>query len=105
MKIDPTNPVHKHLPAILQQETDRHDNTPPPLLIIPTKRRPGMPNKFKELTIHVIMKNIPRNLEKIIPKHTLPLWRMDTRDTQYVTRMTMNPAQRGHTKGEAANEH
>ena len=64
-----------------------------------------MLNKFKELTIHEIMRNIPRNLEKIIPKHTLPPWRTDARDAQYVTRMTMNPAQRGHTKGEAADEH
>ena len=64
-----------------------------------------MPNKFKESTIHEITRNIPRNLEKIILKHMLPLWRTDARDTQYVTRMTMNPAQRGHTKGEAANEH
>ena len=73
-KIDPTNPVHKHLPAQLQQETDGHDDSPPPLLVIPTKRRLGMLNKFKELTIHEITRNIPRNLEKIIPKHTLPLW-------------------------------
>ena len=64
-----------------------------------------MPNTFKELTIHEIMKNIPRNLEKIILKHMLPLWRMDARDAQYATRMTMNPTQRGHTKGEAADEH
>ena len=64
-----------------------------------------MPNKFKELTIHKIMRNIPRNLEKIIPKHMLPPWRMDTRDAQYATRMTTNPAQRGHTKGEAADKH
>jgi len=27
------------------------------------------------------------------------------RDTQYATRLTTNPAQRGLTKGEAANEH
>ena len=64
-----------------------------------------MPNKFKESTIHKITRNIPRNLEKIILKHTLPPWQMDARDARYTTRMTMNPAQRGHTKGEAADEH
>ena len=104
-KIDPTNPVHKRLPAQLQRETDGHDDSPPPLLVIPTKRRPGMPNKFKESTIHEITRNIPRNLEKIILKHMLPPWRTDTRDAQYATRMATNPTQRGHTKGEAANEH
>ena len=64
-----------------------------------------MLNKFKESTIHEITRNIPRNLEKIIPKHTLPLWRTDARDARYATRMTTNPAQRGHTKGEAADKH
>ena len=64
-----------------------------------------MPNKFKEYTIHEITKEVPRNIEKITPTHTLPPSRTDARDTQYATRLTTNPAQRGLTKGEAADEH
>ena len=64
-----------------------------------------MPNKFKESTIHKITKKIPRNIEKFIPTHALPPWRTDVRDTRYATRLTTNPAQRGLTKGEAADEH
>ena len=79
--------------------------TPPPLPIKPARKKPGMPNKFKESTIHEITKDIPRNIEKITPTHTLPPWRTDARDIQYATRLTTNPAQRGITKGEAADAH
>ena len=64
-----------------------------------------MPNKFRGSTIQEITNEIPGNVEKIIPKHTLPPWRTDANDTQYATRLTTNPAQRGITKGEAADEH
>ncbi len=64
-----------------------------------------MPNRFRETTIHKITKDIPRNTEKIIPTHMLPPWRTDAGDAQYTTRLTTNPAQRGVTKGEAADEH
>jgi len=64
-----------------------------------------MPNRFKSSTIHEITKDIPGNIEKITPTHTTPPWRSDVRDVQYTTRLTTNPARRGFTKGEAANEH
>jgi len=104
-KTDPTNPVHERLPAHLQREAGRHETTPPPLPITPARRKPGMPNRFKSSTIHEITKDIPGNIEKITPTHTTPPWRSDVRDVQYTTRLTTNPAQRGFTKGEAANEH
>ena len=60
--------------------------------------------------MHEIMKEIPGNIERIIPTHMLPPWQMDTKilftvDTQYATRLTTNPAQRGITKRDAADEH
>ena len=64
-----------------------------------------MPNKFKESAIHEIMKGIPRNIEKITPAHSTPPWRTNAQDTRYTVRLTTNPAQRGLTKGEAADEH
>ena len=88
-KIDPGNPVHE----------------PPPLPILPARRKSGIPNKFKESTKHAITKKIPGNIEKVIPTHTLPPSRTDAGDTRYTTRLTANPAQRGITKGEAADEH
>ena len=104
-RTDPTNPIRECLPIQLQQENDIRDNTSPPLPIKPIRRKPGMLNRFKESMIHEIMKDVPRNLEKITPIHTLPPWRTDARDTQYAKRLTINPAQRGLTKGEAADAH
>ena len=71
----------------------------------PTKRKPGMPNKFRESTVHEITKEIPENIEKILPSHTIPPWRNDAKEKRYAKRLTTNPAQRGTTKGEAANAH
>ena len=42
--------------------------------MIPTRRKPGMPHKFKESTIHEIMKDIPEDMERITLTHTLPPW-------------------------------
>jgi ribonuclease HI len=64
-----------------------------------------MPSKFKESTIHEITREIPENTEKITPQHTIPPWQGDTREKQYATRISTNPAHRGITKGEAADEH
>jgi hypothetical protein len=47
----------------------------------------------------------PENTEKITPPHTIPPWQGDTREKQYATRISTNPARRGITKGEAADEH
>ena len=76
-KINPTNPVHERLPAHLQRENNGDDATPPPLPMTPTRRKPGMPHKFKESTIHEITKGILEDMEKITPTHTLPPWQTD----------------------------
>ena len=65
----------------------------------------GMPNTFRESTVHEITKEIPENIEKILPSHTIPPWRNDAKEKRYATRLTTNPARRGTTKGEAADEH
>ena len=104
-KTDPTNPVHRRLPDYLQRETSRHDARPPPLPITLTRRKSGMPNRFKVSMIQELMGEIPRNMEQITPTHTRPPWQTDAGDTWYMTRLTTNPAQRGFTKGEAADEH
>ena len=77
------NPIQEHLPAQLQQDTNRHDATPLPLPIKPVRRKLGMLNKFRESMIHEIMKETPRNLEKITPTHTMPPWQTDARVTQH----------------------
>ena len=64
-----------------------------------------MPTRFRESTIHEITNEIPEKIEKITPTHTRPPWRTDARDKEYATRLIMNPARRGLTKGEAADEH
>jgi hypothetical protein len=64
-----------------------------------------MPSKFKKSRIHEITREIPENTEKITPPHTIPPWQGDTREKQYAMRILTNPACRGITKGEAADEH
>ena len=54
---------------------------------------------------HEIMKEIPENIEKNIPLHTIPPWRNNAKEKRYATRLTTNPTCRGTTKGEAANAH
>ena len=104
-KIASSNPIHGRLPDQLQREHHRRYAAPPPLPVIPTRRKGGMPNKFKESTIHEIMKGIPRNIEKVTPAHTIPPWQTSAQDKRYTLRLTTNPARRGTTKGEAADEH
>jgi hypothetical protein len=64
-----------------------------------------MPNKFRESTIHKITREIPVNIEKITPSHTILPWRSNAKEKQYITRITTNPACQGLTKGEVADEH
>ena len=71
----------------------------------PMKRKLGMPNKFRESMVHEITKEIPENIEKILPSHTIPPWQNDAKEKRYAMRLMTNPAQRGTTKGEAANTH
>jgi len=103
-KIDASNPIHGRLPEQLQREHHGQSDTHLPLPINPA-RKPGMPNKFKESTIHTITNGITTNVEKITPTHTIPPWRACAQDKQYTPRLTTNPAHRGTTKGEAADEH
>ena len=91
-KIDPTNPIHGRLPTHLQWEDNRQDTTPPPLPIRLTRRKLGMPSKFKSSTIQEITSEIPGKVEKITPAHTLPPWRTDANDIWYTTRLTTHPA-------------
>ena len=102
--IDPSNPIYEQLPDRPQREHCKRSAAPPPLPVNPT-RKPGMLNKFKESTVHETTKGIPRNIENITPAHTTPPWRTDAQDKRYATRLTTNPARRGLTKGEAADEH
>jgi hypothetical protein len=104
VKIDPTNPIHSRLPTQLQRWNNRHTIASQILPINPARRRPGMSSKFKESTIHEITRVIPENTERIT-LHTIPPWKGDTREKQYATRISTNPARRGITKGEAADEH
>jgi len=76
-----------------------------PLPVKLTRRKRGIPNKFKESTIHEITKEIPRNIEKITPPHTILPWRTGAQDKRYAFRLTTNPARRDIIKGEAADEH
>ena len=101
-RIDPSSTIHERLPDQLQRGHYRRSAVSPPLPVRPTRRKPGMPSRFKESTIHKIMKEIPRNIEKVAPAHTVPPWRTDKR---YATRLTTNPARKGLPKGEAADEH
>ena len=91
-KINPTNPIHGRLPTHLQWEDDGQDTTPLPLPIRPTRRKPGMPSKFKSSTIQEITSEILGKVERITPAHTLPPWRTDTNDLQYTTRLMTHPA-------------
>ena len=104
-RIDPTNPIHERLPIQLRRENNRCTATSPPLPMRPARRKPGMPNKFRESTIHEITKEIPEKIEKILPSHTIPPWRDDATEKRYAMRMTTNPALKGITKVEAAYEH
>jgi len=104
-RIDPLSPIHERMPDLLQREHHGRSAVPPPLPVKPTRRKRGMPNKFKESTIHEITKEMPRNIEKITPTHTIPPWRTGAQDKRYTMRLTTNPARRGITKGETANEH
>jgi ribonuclease HI len=71
----------------------------------PARRKPGMPNKLRESTMHEITEKILANIEGIIPSHTIPPWRNDAKEKRYAARMKTNPARRGITKGGAADEH
>jgi len=97
--------IKSHPRTIARSITTRTSAAPPPLPVIPTRRERGMPNKFKESTIHEITKGTPRNIEKIAPAHTIPPWRTGAQDKQYTLRLTTNPARRGITKAEAADGH
>ena len=59
-----------------EQQTYRPDPTPSHET---SKRKPGMPNKFRESTVHEITKEIPENIEKILSLHTIPPWRNDAK--------------------------
>ena len=85
-----------------EQQTYRPDPTSPHET---DEKEPGMPNKFRELTVHKITKEIPENIEKTLPLHTIPPWQNDAKEKRYATRLMTNPARRGTTKGEAADAH
>ena len=106
VRIDPTNPIHERLPIQLRRGNNIRTAATPPLPMRPARRKPGMPNKFRESKVHEITKEIPENIEKF-NHHTQSHLGETTRrrNDRYATRLTTNPARRGTTKGEAADEH
>ena len=64
IRIDPTNPIHERRPIQLQRGSNRRTAPTPPLPMKPARRKPGMPHKFRESTVHEITKEIPENIEK-----------------------------------------
>ena len=92
IRIDPTNPIHERLPIQLQRRNDRCTVLTPPLPMKLMKRKPGMPNKFRESMVHKITKEIPEKIEKILPSHTIPPWRNNAKEKRYATRLMTNPA-------------
>ena len=77
-----------------KQQMHRRDPTPPHET---GKKETGMPNKFRESTVHEITKEIP---EKNVPSHTIPPWRNNAKEKRYAMRLTTNPArQRYHKRG------